>query len=85
MVRLTIAARHLDGGRMELEVTNTLAASARKAKAKAQPAHEGTGLGLTNVCQRLAAHFGNRADCRFGPIPGGYRVSMALPFDVIND
>ena len=82
-VRLTIAARHLDGGRMELEVTNTLAGSARAAKA--QPAHEGTGLGLTNVCQRLAAHFGNRADCRFGPIPGGYRVSMALPIDASDD
>ena len=79
MVRLTIAARHLDGGRMELEVTNNLVGSARSAKV--QPAHEGTGLGLTNVCQRLAAHFGNRADCRFGPIPGGYRVSMALPID----
>ena len=79
MVRLTIAARRLDGGRMELEVTNTLAGSSRKATA--QPAHEGTGLGLANVCQRLAAHYGNRADCRFGPIAGGYRVSMALPID----
>ena len=33
------------------------------------------------IYQRLASHYGNRADCRFGPIAGGYRVSMALPID----
>ena len=33
-------------------------------------AHEGTGVGLANVCQRLDAHYGERADCRFGPDPG---------------
>ena len=45
------------------------------------PAHTGTGLGLSNVCQRLEAHFGKRADCRFGPIEGGYEVSLAMPLD----
>ena len=41
----------------------------------------GTGLGLSNVCQRLEAHFGKRADCRFGPIEGGYEVSLAMPLE----
>ena len=31
--------------------------------------------------QRLEAHFGNRADVRFGPIEGGYEVSLAMPLD----
>jgi hypothetical protein len=33
------------------------------------------------VSQRLQAHFGSRADVRFGPIPGGYEVSIAMPVD----
>ncbi|HXG81597.1 MAG TPA: histidine kinase [Sphingomicrobium sp.] len=79
-VELTIRAKRLDGGRMQLDVTNrTLGAPA--GKAKPAPAHTGTGLGLSNVCQRLEAHFGNRADCRFGPIEGGYEVSLAMPLD----
>ena len=78
-VLLTIEAHHLDGGRMQIDVINQLA---RKGQTKpaAVPAHQGTGLGLTNVCERLQAHFGDGADCRFGPIPGGYRVSLAIPF-----
>lgn len=79
-VELSIAAHRLDGGRMQLDVTNRLADTAKKTAPPA-PTHEGTGLGLTNVCQRLEAHFGSRADCRFGPIPGGYQVSLAFPLD----
>jgi hypothetical protein len=79
-VKLSIRARHLDGGRMQLDVINrTLAGPARKAKPA--PAHTGTGLGLSNVCQRLEAHFGKSADCRFGPIEGGYEVSLAMPLE----
>lgn len=77
-VDLIIRARPLDGGRMQLDVTNRIAGSDPET-APAAPAHEGTGTGLTNVCQRLEAHFGNRADCRFGPVPGGYNVSIAMP------
>lgn len=77
-VDLIISARPLDGGRMQLDVTNKIAGT-DAAKTPAAPAHEGTGTGLSNVCQRLEAHFGSRADCRFGPVPGGYTVSIAMP------
>ncbi len=83
-VLLTIAARRLDGGRMQIDITNRLAEAGPTIPA-AVPAHEGTGLGLANVRQRLEAHFGERADCRFGPIPGGYQVSIALPIDSHDD
>ena len=61
---------------MQLDIANRIVGAAKKITS---PAHEGTGVGLANVCQRLEAHFGNSADCRFGPIPGGYEVSLALP------
>jgi hypothetical protein len=79
-VKLSIRARHLDGGRMQLDVINKAVGGPTK-KASPAPAHTGTGLGLANVCQRLEAHFGKRADCRFGPIEGGYEVSLAMPLD----
>ncbi|HVF37317.1 MAG TPA: histidine kinase, partial [Sphingomicrobium sp.] len=79
-VELTISARRLDGGRMQLDVVNREAGAAEY-EPPASPAHVGTGLGLTNVCQRLEAHFGANADCRFGPIAGGYKVSIAMPFE----
>ncbi len=80
-VLLTIVARRLDAGRLQLDVTNRLAEAGPTIPA-ASPAHTGTGVGMANVCNRLEAHYGDRADCRFGPIPGGYQVSIALP---IND
>ena len=83
-VEVTITAHRLDGGRMQLDIANRVAHGAT-GKERTSPTHEGTGLGLTNVCQRLAAHFGNRADCRFGPVPGGYVVSLALPIDEDDD
>ena len=78
-VDLSIRARQLDGGRMQLDVINR--AIGTPSKKAAAPTHEGTGLGLANVRQRLEAHFGNRADVRFGPIPGGSEVSLAMPVD----
>lgn len=78
-VELSIRARRLDGGRMQLDVTNRSIGG--KSKKAAGPTHEGTGLGLSNVSERLRAHFGNSADVRFGPIPGGYEVSLAMPVD----
>jgi len=77
---LTIAARRLDGGRMQIDVINRLAAAGPTIPAAAAT-HEGIGMGLANVCQRLEAHYGDRADCRFGPIAGGYQVSLAVPID----
>ena len=83
-VEVTITAHRLDGGRMQLDIANRVA-NGSAGKERTSPTHEGTGLGLTNVCQRLAAHFGNRADCRFGPVPGGYVVSLALPIESDED
>jgi two-component system LytT family sensor kinase len=78
-VELAIRARRLDGGRMQLDVTNRAIGS--KSKKGPAPTHEGTGLGLSNVSQRLQAHFGPKADVRYGPVPGGYEVSLAMPVD----
>ena len=65
---------------MVLEVSNRL-----KHKGKEDvPAstHEGTGLGLTNVCQRLEARWGSRASCRYGPMSeGGFKVSLTMPVE----
>lgn len=45
-------------------------------------APDGTGVGLTNVCERLAARFGSAAECDHGPLPGGgYRVTVAMPLE----
>ena len=79
-VELMISAHRLDGGRMQLDIAN-LTTGGAKSKERIAPTHEGTGLGLANVSQRLAAHYGSRADCRFGPVPGGYMVSLALPVE----
>jgi two-component system, LytTR family, sensor kinase len=83
-VEITIRGRKLDGGRMQLDITNREASTA-KGRSRPAPTHEGTGLGLSNVCQRLEAHFGNKADCRFGPIAGGYEVSIAMPVEDDDD
>jgi len=41
---------------------------------------EGTGVGLANVRDRLAARFGDEASCRWGPTPGGgFRVELTMP------
>lgn len=40
----------------------------------------GTGVGLANVCQRLAARYGSEQYCRFGPVqPRGFAVELGLP------
>jgi LytS/YehU family sensor histidine kinase len=83
-VEITIRGRKLDGGRMQLDITNREAGTG-KGRSRPAPTHEGTGLGLSNVSQRLEAHFGNKADCRFGPIAGGYEVSIAMPVEDDDD
>ncbi|MDX3883163.1 MAG: histidine kinase [Sphingomonas sp.] len=40
----------------------------------------GTGVGLRNVRERLAARFGSDSSCRWGPLPGGgFAVTLFLP------
>ena len=77
-VVLRIAAREAGPGRITVEVTNSGAPSRRRPE---EP-HEGTGVGLGNVCERLRARFGSAAQCEFGPVAqDGYRVVMTLPLD----
>ena len=75
-VRLTIAAREEDA-RLILTVEND-----RGPGASAKSEH-GTGVGLVNVCERLAARFGGEATCEHGPLPeGGWRVTLSMPLEI---
>src|SRR4051794_33495297 len=79
-VIMRIEARHLDNHRMVVEISNRLKHGGKDELPAAT--HEGTGLGLSNVCQRLEARFGSRASCRFGPMTGGgYKVSLTIPVE----
>ncbi len=79
-VVIRLEARHLDDHRMMLEISNRLKSGGRDELPAAT--HEGTGLGLANVCQRLEARFGSRASCRYGPMTGGgYKVSLTMPVE----
>ncbi|MEO6226097.1 MAG: histidine kinase [Sphingomicrobium sp.] len=79
-VVIRIGARKAADGRMQLEVSNSLKHGGKDDLPAAT--HEGTGLGLANVCQRLEARFGSRASCRFGPMAdGGYKVSITMPIE----
>ena len=82
-VVVRIEARHLDNHRMVLEISNRLKHGGKEDLPAAT--HEGTGLGLANVCQRLEARWGSRASCRYGPINGGgFKVSLTMPVET-ND
>jgi hypothetical protein len=77
-VIVRIEARQVDSQRMVVEISNRLKHGGKDDLPAAT--HEGTGLGLDNVCQRLDARFGNRASCRYGPMPaGGYKVALTMP------
>jgi len=79
-VLIRLEARHLDDHRMVLEISNKLKNGGKDDVTAAT--HEGTGLGLANVCQRLDARFGSRASCRFGAMTGGgYKVSLTMPVE----
>jgi two-component system LytT family sensor kinase len=79
-VLIHIDARHLDNHRMVLEISNRLKNGGQEQVPAAT--HEGTGLGLANVCQRLEARWGGRASCRYGPMTGGgYKVSLTMPVE----
>jgi two-component sensor histidine kinase len=80
-VTLRIEARSLGDGRFSITVTNNGKPGAHPER---DPA-ESTGVGMTNVCQRLNARFGAQAKCEFGPLPkGGYQVHLTLPLDRSN-
>lgn len=80
-VMLRIEASALAGGRMLLEISNRPKGGGKQQAPAA--IHEGTGLGLANVCQRLEARFGSSAECRYGPLAGGgFKVSLILPAQV---
>src|SRR5205085_12173920 len=79
-VVIRIAARHLANHRMVLEISNRLKHGGKDELPAAT--HEGTGVGLSNVCQRLEARFGGRASCRFGPMTGGgFKVALTMPVE----
>jgi signal transduction histidine kinase len=77
-VLIRIAGEMLDDGRMQISVSNHLT-NGRKNELPAAT-HEGTGLGLANVSQRLETRFGSKASCRYGPMQtGGYKVTLTMP------
>ena len=75
-VRLTIAAREEDA-QLILTVEND------RGPAEAAGSEHGTGVGLVNVCERLAARFGGGATCEHGPLlGGGWRVTLYMPLEI---
>jgi two-component system LytT family sensor kinase len=80
-VELRIMAREAGPGRFTIEITNTGGRPGR-----AQPnGTVGTSVGIANVCQRLAARFGQLAKCAYGPTgDGGYSVLLTLPLDRLD-
>jgi two-component system LytT family sensor kinase len=79
-VVIRLEARHLDNHRMVLEISNRLKHGGKDELPAAT--HEGTGLGLANVSQRLEARWGSRASCRYGPMNGGgFKVSLTMPVE----
>ena len=78
---IRIEARHLDDHRMVVEVSNRLKNGGKEDLSAAT--HEGTGVGLANVCQRLEARFGSRGSCRFGAMSGGgFKVALTMPVEM---
>ncbi|HJP69681.1 MAG TPA: histidine kinase [Sphingomicrobium sp.] len=79
-VLIRVEARHLDNRRMIVEISNRLKHGGKDELPVAT--HEGTGLGLANVSQRLEARWGSRASCRYGPMSrGGFKVSLTMPVE----
>jgi two-component system LytT family sensor kinase len=77
-VLIRIVCEALGEGRMAITVSNQL----MNGKKNELPAatHEGTGLGLANVIERLETRFGSKASCRFGPmLGGGFKVTLTMP------
>jgi hypothetical protein len=74
-VRLTIVAREEDS-QLILTVEND------RGPAEPVASDRDTGVGLVNVCERLAARFGPEAACEHGQLPGGgWRVTLSMPLE----
>jgi two-component system LytT family sensor kinase len=72
-VRLTIAAREEDA-QLILTVEND------RGPPEPTTRDDHIGVGLVNVCERLAARFGGEALCESAPLPGGgWRVTLSMP------
>ena len=79
-VTLRIQANEPYPGRLQITISNSGGSALKAPRQRHLPSS--TGVGLTNVCQRLAARFGRETSCSFGPLPeGGYRVVMTLPLN----
>lgn len=79
-VVIRIQARPVDNRKMVVEISNRLKHGGKDELPAAT--HEGTGLGLANVSQRLEARWGHRASCRYGPMSGGgFKVSLTMPVE----
>ncbi len=75
-VTVTISA-YEEAGRLHLKVRDD--GDTREPVAEEDGA-ESTGVGLRNVCERLASRFGDTAGCIHGPNPdGGYSVHIYFP------
>ncbi|MCJ7421876.1 sensor histidine kinase [Sphingomicrobium astaxanthinifaciens] len=74
-VTVAIAASAYGPDRARLSVFNTVPTD----KAGKRAAPTGTGTGLTNVRERLLAHFGPAATCQATPVEGGFRVGLDIP------
>ncbi len=76
-VLVQILCERVGTDRMTISVSNRLLNG--KASERAAT-HEGTGVGLANVSERLETRFGSKAECRHGPVAGGgYKVTLTMP------
>ncbi|AHG93297.1 histidine kinase internal region (plasmid) [Gemmatirosa kalamazoonensis] len=77
--RVAVLAR-VDGGRLELSVTDDGAGFATLRGARPTTGAAGAGFGLRGTRERLAALFGDGAELRLeNPPGGGARVTVSLP------
>lgn len=77
-VLIRIVAEQLLPGRMAITVSNQLTNGSKKGLPP--DTHEGTGLGLANVRERLETRFGSKASCQYGPMAtGGFQVTLTMP------
>jgi two-component system LytT family sensor kinase len=75
-VTIRIAARE-DSAGLIITVTNN---GSPVDGTQPPPEETGTGTGLRNVRDRMAARFGNEGQCRWGPLPdGGFVVTLTMP------
>jgi two-component system, LytTR family, sensor kinase len=75
-VTVTIRARSAQGS-LHLTVEDD---GLPEAETALLPSEKGHGVGLRNVCDRLATRFGDAASCHYGERPeGGFRVALTMP------